>query len=162
MSFPCSLNVNFSSMFTPRIVILSKDFTTWLSIWSNNLSTSSFIKSFGSMAIIWYLLGLACNRFTLYHCVTLSVSLFSSWTWTWTSVLICQKNDSFPLFLTGNAWLHSQSDKVLHPPHQPGITNFLQLQFMLIKYVVSRWSSGNRKRARVQERSSRLRVQITL
>ena len=84
MSFPCSLNVNFSSMFTPRIVILSKDFTTWLSIWSNNLSTSSFIKSFGSIAIIWYLLGLACNRFTLYHCVTFSVSLFSSWT----SVLI--------------------------------------------------------------------------
>ena len=71
-------------MFTPRIISLSEDFITWLSIWSNNLPTSSFIKSFGSMAIIWKLLGFAFNRFTFYHCVTFSVSLFSSWT----SVLI--------------------------------------------------------------------------
>ena len=33
----------------------------------------------------------------------------------------------YDLFLTGNAWLHSQSDKVPHPPPQPGIMNEFQL-----------------------------------
>ena len=33
----------------------------------------------------------------------------------------------YDLFLTGNAWLHSQSDKVPHPLPQPGIMNEFQL-----------------------------------
>ena len=43
-------------------------------------------------------------------------------------------------------------------PTNPVFQNFLHRQFMLIKYVVLIWSSGNRKRARVQERSSRSRL----
>ena len=41
-------------------------------------------------------------------------------------------------------------------PPNPVFQNSLHRQFMLIKYVVTRWSSGNRRRARVKERSSRL------
>ena len=33
----------------------------------------------------------------------------------------------YDLFLTGNAWLRSQSDKIPHPPPQPGIMNEFQL-----------------------------------
>ena len=33
----------------------------------------------------------------------------------------------YDLFLTGNAWLHSQSDKIPHPPSQLGIMNEFQL-----------------------------------
>ena len=45
--------------------------------------------------------------------------------------------DSFLLFLSGNARLHSFSDKVPHPPPNPIFQNSLHRQFMLIKYVVS-------------------------
>ena len=55
--------------------------------------------------------------------------------------------DSFPLFLTGNARLHSQSDKVPYPPPSLVFQNSLHRQFIHIKYVVSRWSNGNRGRA---------------
>ena len=65
-------------MVTPRIVSLSEDFTTWLSIWSDNSSAGAFLEDFEPMAIVCYLLGLAFRRFTLYHRVTFSVSLFSS------------------------------------------------------------------------------------
>ena len=62
-------------------------------------------------------------------------------------IFISSLYDSFPLFLTGNARLHSQSDKVPHPPPHPVFQNSIHRQFMLIKYAFSRWSSGNRRRA---------------
>jgi len=71
-------DISLSSMVTPRIVSLSEDFTTWLSIWSDNSSAGAFLEDFEPMAIVCYLLGLAFRRFTLYHRVTFSVSLFSS------------------------------------------------------------------------------------
>ena len=43
--------------------------------------------------------------------------------------------------------MHSQSDKVPHPPPHPVFQNSIHRQFMLIKYAFSRWSSGNRRRA---------------
>ena len=46
--------------------------------------------------------------------------------------------------------------KFLTLPPNPVFQNSLHRQFMLIKYVVTRWSSGNRRRAQVKERSSRL------
>ena len=46
--------------------------------------------------------------------------------------------------------------KFLTLPPNPVFQNSLHRQFMLIKYVVTRWTSGNRRRARVKERSSRL------
>ena len=46
--------------------------------------------------------------------------------------------------------------KFLTLPPNPVFQNSLHRQFMLIKYVVTRWSSGNRRHARVKERSSRL------
>ena len=43
--------------------------------------------------------------------------------------------------------MHSQSDKVIHPPPHPVFQNSIHRQFILIKYAFSRWSSGNRRRA---------------
>ena len=43
--------------------------------------------------------------------------------------------------------MHSHSDKVPHPPPHPVFQNSIHRQFILIKYVFSRWSSGNRRRA---------------
>ena len=43
----------------------------------------------------------------------------------------------YDLFLTGNAWLHSQSDKVPHSPPQPGIMNEFQLlQIKAVKMMI--------------------------
>ena len=97
------------------------------------------------------------------------------------NALISSLFDSFPLFLTGNASLHSNSDKLSYPPPHPtrylktlytdncdgaetldctlSQTNFLTLppnpvfknspqrRFILIVYAISRWSTGNRRRA---------------
>ena len=54
---------------------------------------------------------------------------------------------SFPLFLTGNARLHSQSDKVPHPHPNPVFENSPYRQLILVNDAYSRWSTGNRGRA---------------
>ena len=64
--------------------------------------------------------------------VTRPPSQFESYSLSASSKSYSERSYSAPkpdydLFLTGNAWLHSQSDKVPHPLLQPGIMNEFQL-----------------------------------
>ena len=71
--------------------------------------------------------------------------------------------DSFPLFLTGNAPMHPQSDKLPHPPPPTRYLKTLHTDYLY--YYNLEIPDGRLVivgAQRVQERSSRSRVRITL